>query len=251
MNERPTEWLEPSEVRRLLDSPDRRTPKGRRDFAVLRLLAEAGLREAEICGLRVASLKSIQGRECLHFASLKKRAGKAEMRVVPLSAGAVGAVKAYWRGEHGKATPPPTAPMFRTLGERGPYKKGPLTPKALDGIVARAVRAAGITKRITPHSLRHTCATALLREGADLVTVQQILGHASVQTTARYLHSTLDRKAVAVEAVAAGWVREERFSAPTSATTPKKARTSARRAARKPRVAAGRVDGDENDAGAE
>lgn len=232
MNERPTEWLDLAEVRRLLDTPDRRTPKGRRDFAVLRLLAEAGLREAEVCGLRIANLKSIQGRECLHFASLKKRAGKAEMRVVPLSAGTVAAIKTYWKGEHGKAAPAQTEPMFRTLGERGPYEKGPLTPKALDGIVARAVRAARIEKRITPHSLRHSCATALLREGADLVTVQQILGHASVQTTARYLHSTLDRKAVAVEAVAAGWVREERFSAPTNATTPTKAITPARRTTR-------------------
>ncbi|HEX4454060.1 MAG TPA: tyrosine-type recombinase/integrase [Kofleriaceae bacterium] len=80
-----------------------------------------------------------------------------------------------------------------------------LTPKAVDGIVSRAVRLAGITKRVTPHSLRHTCATALLRAGADLETVRVILGHSSIATTARYLHSTVERSAEAVVNAARAW----------------------------------------------
>lgn len=75
MNERPTEFLEADEVRRLLATPDRRTHQGRRDAAVLRVLVEGGLREGELCSLFVDNLRSVQGCDCLHFESLKKRSG--------------------------------------------------------------------------------------------------------------------------------------------------------------------------------
>ena len=158
MNERPTEFLEADEVRRLLGTPDRRTHQGRR-----------------------------------------------VLRVVPLTPEAVAEIRRYWLAEYRTTTPSPQLPMFRTLGERGPYEKGPITAKAVDGIVSRAARLAVITKRITPHSLRHTCATALLRAGADLETVRVILGHASIATTARYLHSTVERSAEAVVNAAKAW----------------------------------------------
>lgn len=205
MNERPTEFLEADEVRQLLATPDRRTHQGRRDAAVLRVLAEAGLREGELCALRVENLKPVQGCDSLHFESLKKRSGRRVLRVVPLTGEAVADVRRYWSAEYRSATPSPELPAFRTLGTRGPYEKAPLTAKAVDGIVARAARLAGITKRVTPHSLRHTCATALLRSGADLETVRVILGHSSIATTARYLHSTVERSAAAVVNAAKAW----------------------------------------------
>lgn len=205
MNERPTEWLELDEIKRLLATPDRRTLQGIRDAAILRILVEGGLREGELCSLRVESLKLIQGRPCLHFVSLKKRSGRNVLRVVPLTPAAEDNLRRYWRREYGADDPPGESPMFRTLGQRGPYAKGALTAKALDGIVIKAVKRAGIAKRITVHSLRHTCATQLLRAGADLETVRSILGHASIATTARYLHSSLDRSAEAVGKAAIGW----------------------------------------------
>lgn len=205
MNERPTEFLEADEVRRLLGTPDRRTHQGRRDAAVLRVLAEAGLREGELCSLVVENLKLVQGRESVHFESLKQRSGRRVLRVVPLTPEAVAEIRRYWLAEYRTTTPSPQLPMFRTLGERGPYEKGPITAKAVDGIVSRAARLAVITKRITPHSLRHTCATALLRAGADLETVRVILGHASIATTARYLHSTVERSAEALVNAAKAW----------------------------------------------
>lgn len=205
MNERPTEWLESDEVRRLLTTVDRRTHQGRRDGAVLRIMVEGGLREGKVCALVVGDLKMIQGQECLHFASLKKRSGRRVLRTVPVTPETVAEIRRYWVAEYKTATPGADLPAFRTLGQRGPYPKGPLTAKAVDGIVARAARGASIAKRVTPHSLRHTCATSLLRGGADLQTVRDILGHASIATTARYLHSTLARSAEAVARAAEAW----------------------------------------------
>jgi site-specific recombinase XerD len=215
MNERPTEFLEAADVRKLLKTPDRRTLQGKRDAAVLRLLCEGGLREGEVCALLVGDLKVHQDRMCVHFQSLKKRTGRTVMRQVPLTDGTVNAIRAYWAHAYETETPPADVPMFRTLGTRGGYKPGPLTPKALDGLVARAVRTAGIAKRITPHSLRHTCATALLRAGADLATVRDVLGHSAIATTARYLHSAFGAKAAAVDALAKEWGGKSLFSDPS------------------------------------
>jgi site-specific recombinase XerD len=220
-NERPTEWLDEGEVRRLLDTPDRRTLKGKRDLAVLLVLAEGGLREGEVCALRVEDLKQIQGRSCLHFETLKKRSGRVVMRVVPLSERTEAAIRAYWAQlpRYG-TTPPHEASMFLTLGERGPYVRGPLTPKAVDGLVASAVQKAGISKRITPHSLRHTCATLALQHAADLATVRDLLGHCAIATTALYLHSSLERKTAAVDALAKAWGGKSSYSTPTHESSP-------------------------------
>ncbi|WP_279324204.1 tyrosine-type recombinase/integrase [Anaeromyxobacter soli] len=215
MNERPTEFLDEAEVKRLLDVPDRRTLQGKRDAAVLSVLSHGGLREGELCALTVGDLKEYQGRTCLHFETLKKRTGKKLKRQVPLPDATEKAIRSYLAHAYGAESPSPDAPMFLTLGQRGPYRPGPLTPKAVDGLVARAVREAGITKRITPHSLRHTCATGLLRAGADLATVRDLLGHAAIATTARYLHSAFGRKVEAVDALAKEWGGKSSFSNPT------------------------------------
>ncbi len=218
MNERPTEFLEQSEVKRLLDVADRRTLQGKRDAAILGVLSHGGLREGELCTLNAGDLKEHQGRTCLHFETLKKRTGKTLKRQVPLPVTTVKDIRAYWAHAYGTEAPSLDAPMFMTLGQRGPYRPGRLTPKAIDGLVARAVREAGITKRITPHSLRHTCATGLLQAGADLATVRDILGHATITTTARYLHSGFGRKVEAVDALAKEWGGKSSFSPPTTAS---------------------------------
>ncbi len=113
MNERPTEWLEADEVRRLLVTADRRTQQGRRDGAVLRILVEAGLREGELCSSLVGDLKVIQGRECLH--SRVQRSGRRVLRVVPLTVEAVAEVRRYWCAEYRTPTPRADLPAFRTL----------------------------------------------------------------------------------------------------------------------------------------
>ncbi|HEY3411778.1 MAG TPA: site-specific integrase [Armatimonadota bacterium] len=137
MNERPTEFLEDGDVKKMLATPDRRTLQGKRDDAVLRVLVEGGLREGEACALLAGDLKEHQGRWCLHFQSLKKRSGRTLKRQVPLADATVKTIRTYWAHAYGTQSPLGESPMFLTLGVRGPYKPAALTPKALDGIVAR------------------------------------------------------------------------------------------------------------------
>ncbi|KKW37013.1 MAG: Tyrosine recombinase XerD [Candidatus Uhrbacteria bacterium GW2011_GWC2_53_7] len=80
--------------------------------------------------------------------------------------------------------------MSHDLAGKHREHHGPLTPRSIQRIVENAAREAGITKRITPHVLRHTYATTLLRNGADIRSVQAMLGHSSIMTTQIYTHVT-------------------------------------------------------------
>jgi site-specific recombinase XerD len=96
------------------------------------------------------------------------------------------------------------APVFNTLGKHGPYEETCLTPKAVDCLVKSLAKQALIRKRIHPHVIRHTFATALLDKGNDLRTVQGLMGHSHIRTTERYLHSTDDRKVEAIQSLQFG-----------------------------------------------
>lgn len=89
-------------------------------------------------------------------------------------------------------------PLFFTLGEHGNYEVQPLTHKAVDCLLRRVKKVALITKRITPHTTRHTFATTLLDKGVDLKTVQELLGHSHIRTTEKYLHTSDEKKMDAV-----------------------------------------------------
>lgn len=103
----------------------------------------------------------------------------------------------YIRQEHG-AEPDPETPLFQTTGQHYPFRKGPLTAKAVAYHIKRLVERARLGRRITPHSFRHGFATSLLRGGADLRTVQELMGHASISSTEKYLHSSMALKVAAV-----------------------------------------------------
>ena len=98
----------------------------------------------------------------------------------------------------GSGEPAAARPLFFTLGERGNTKPAPLTPKAVDCLIRRVRKAALLTKRVTPHTTRHTFATSLLDKGADLRTVQELLGHSHIRTTEKYLHTSDEKKTDAV-----------------------------------------------------
>jgi integrase/recombinase XerD len=137
-----------------------------------------GLRASEVLGLGVADIDSSR-------MLLWVRHGKgAKDRSVPLSPALLAALRAHWQRLRPKTWlfPGQTPTGQRSLG-------------ALQRVCRRAVRVAGFTKKVSLHTLRHSYATHLLEAGVDLVTIQRLLGHRDLQTTARYVHVTAPRLA--------------------------------------------------------
>ena len=172
--------LSRDEVLRLLAAPDVRTKNGLRDAAMLHTMYAAGLRVSELVRLELGDVNLEAG-----FLAAFGKGGK--RRIVPIGRAAralvaeyLGKVRGGWAREGERA-------LFVT--SRG----GPLTRQAFWKLVRRHAAAAGITKRISPHKLRHSFATHLLEGGADLRIVQTMLGHADIGTTQIYTHVTGDR----------------------------------------------------------
>ncbi len=163
-------FLPKDESKDLLDLEPERSEAGLRDRALLELLYASGLRVAECCGLDRDDVDRRQG-----TVRVMGKGGKE--RVVPAGDAAVQAVDAWLavRGEE-------RGPLF--INSRG----GRLTTRSVHRIVKSRARAAGIDRRVTPHTLRHSFATHMLGEGADLRLIQELLGHSRLSTTQRYTH---------------------------------------------------------------
>jgi integrase/recombinase XerD len=162
------------DVRRLLEAPDEGTPTGIRDRAILELLYGSGLRISELTGLDVDDLDLEEG-------SVRVLGKGGKEREVPLGSFGREAVGAYLtRGRPALATSSTRGAVF--LNARG----GRLSRQSCARLLGRYVRLAGIERRVTLHTLRHSFATHLLEGGADVRVVQELLGHASVATTQIY-----------------------------------------------------------------
>lgn len=162
------------DVARLLAAPAPGTPAGLRDRAVLETLYGAGLRVSELTGLDVDDIDLEEG-------SVRVLGKGAKERDVPLGRMAREALSAYLtRSRPVLATARSRSALF--LNQRG----GRLTRQGCSKILAAHAKRAGIEKRVTPHTLRHSFATHLLEGGADVRVVQELLGHASVATTQVY-----------------------------------------------------------------
>ncbi len=171
--------LPEDDVRRLIeaDSEDI-TPAALRDRAILETLYSSGLRVSELTGLNWRDIDDEVGMVLV-------RSGKGNKdRVVPIGEPALDALKA-WRRAMPKAWEL-DGPVITNL--RG----GRLTPRAVENILARRIVTAGLGTSITPHGLRHCFATHLLDSGADLRSIQEMLGHASLATTQRYTHVSVN-----------------------------------------------------------
>jgi integrase/recombinase XerC len=173
--------LETSEIESLLAAPDLSTPAGRRDRAILEVMYSAGTRAAETVGLERSDLDLSRG------VTRVRGKGRKE-RFAALGRFAVAALEEYL-ADSKRPRPAPRAANAVFLNARG----GRLTTRSLGRIVARSVAEAGIRRRATPHTLRHSFATHLLDRGADLRSVQELLGHAHLVTTQIYTHVSIER----------------------------------------------------------
>ncbi|MCZ6598849.1 MAG: tyrosine recombinase XerC [Planctomycetota bacterium] len=173
--------LELSEVEQLLAAPDVTTPLGRRDRALFEVMYSAGTRAAETVGLNRADVDLSRG-----VARVRGK-GRKE-RLAPLGSYSVDALKSYLADPE-RPAPSPEAVNAVFLNRRG----GRLTTRSLGRVVERAALTAGLKRHATPHTLRHSFATHLLDRGADLRSVQELLGHANIQTTQIYTHVSIER----------------------------------------------------------
>lgn len=181
-SERSLDLITPEELQRLLDSPKGSDLKDLRDKAILELLFSTGLRVSELCSLTSdINLKSDE-------LSIRGKGGK--IRVVFLSDKAKKCV-----GEYLKARKDMSGALFVPVDTKNFYKNstrdfGFLDKRSIERIVKQHATKAGISKKVTPHTMRHLFATDLLSNGADLRSVQALLGHSSIVTTQIYTHVT-------------------------------------------------------------
>ncbi len=151
-----------------------------RDVAILETIYSCGLRVSELCDLRAEDIRSSE--QVVHI----RGKGKKE-RQVPMGEHALAAIRKYWQAL--AETPVGTAPVF--LANEG--KQRPMYPRLLQMRLKRYLEIGGLDPHITPHKLRHSYATHLLDAGADLRSVQELLGHAHLVTTQVYTHLTTER----------------------------------------------------------
>jgi site-specific recombinase XerD len=166
--------LSEPEIEQLLDRPVPADPRRLRDRALLELLYGSGLRASEACGLRLAGVDADEG-----IVRVTGKGGKE--RMVPLGGAAADALGLYLRAGRPRLGRPATDHVFVSVRGR------PLGPTDVRRALKRELDAAGLAER-SPHALRHTFATHLLEHGADLRSIQELLGHASVGTTQVYTH---------------------------------------------------------------
>lgn len=186
--ERQVDFLEYDEVERLLAAPEGTGVRVRRDRAILELLFSAGLRVSELTGL---------DRDQVNLAKeeFSVRGKGSKLRIVFLSPRAIRAIGDYL--EHRADVDPA---LFVSHPKKGLVNKKNakrdslrLTPRTVARLVKHYAKKAGIVKDVHPHTLRHSFATDLLMNGADIRSVQAMLGHASITTTQIYTHVTNER----------------------------------------------------------
>jgi integrase/recombinase XerD len=177
-------YLRLEEIERLLAQPDDKTPLGLRDHAMLDVLYSTGLRVSDLISLRVMDLDTAVG--CIRCI------GKGDKeRIVPIGKKALALVERYLRDARPKLIGKGKQALATTLfiNRRG----APLSRVGVWKILSAYGRKAGLRSSLTPHMLRHSFATHLLERGADLRSVQLMLGHSDISTTQIYTHVVEER----------------------------------------------------------
>lgn len=177
--ERSLDLISAQELIRLLEAPALDTIDGKRDRAVLELLFSTGLRVSELCALSIDDVDLTRD-------EFSVRGKGDKVRVVFLSDDARLAIKTYLAARKDMEDA-----LFVRYGKKANIgADGRITPRVVQRLLKRHATKAGITRKVTPHVLRHSFATDLLSNGADLRSVQALLGHANIGTTQIYTHVT-------------------------------------------------------------
>ena len=172
-------FLSEAEMANFLDLPSSDRPLDLRDRALLELLYASGIRVSELVAIDLAAVG---------FAErlIRVRGKGKKERLVPFGRSAAASLEAWLRARNG--LPGDRADMDAIFLN---YKGGRLTTRSVERIVAKYIRRTAVVRHISPHSLRHSFASHLLGRGADLRTIQELLGHASLATTQKYTHMDL------------------------------------------------------------
>jgi len=169
-------FLNLNQIEKLLQAPDPTRPTGLRDRAMLELLYATGLRVSELCGIGISDLN-------LEMGVLRATGKGNKQRVVPVGRSAVAAVRQYLETARPR--------ILKGRGSRYLFvtaRGSAMTRQAFWTLLAGYGRRVGIFRNLTPHVVRHSFATHLLEGGADLRSVQTMLGHADISTTQIYTH---------------------------------------------------------------
>ncbi len=176
------DYLELQEIEALLTAPDPMDPQGQRDRAIMEVLYASGLRVSELVSLNLGNVDLRQG-------ELRVWGKGAKERVALLGEPACRALRCYLQDGRLKLIKENKATNALFLNRLG----GRLSTRSVSSILDKYAKLAGLGRRITPHIMRHTFATHLLDGGADLRTVQELLGHADLSTTQIYTHVSQTR----------------------------------------------------------
>ena len=172
-------FLDEKSVLSLITAPNSETFQGVRDRALLETLYSAGIRVSELVGIDIEDVDFIGG--------IIKVLGKGRKeRLTPLGDKAINSIREYVEERNIKGLGNNKALFLNKSGKR-------ITDRSVRRIVLKYIKDTSIKERISPHTLRHSFATHLLNRGADLRSVQELLGHKNLSTTRIYTHVTMDR----------------------------------------------------------
>ena len=185
-NEETTSFLDVLDIAKMVEVPDVATPQGLRDRTIMELFFSSGMRISELTALNQDQMSMLQDNADDRTYELSIVGKGKHIRTIFISPRAALWIRKYLKSRHDVEKP-----LFINLTKNGETKR--LSPRSIQMMIGRSAVLAGVSKRVTPHTLRHTYATDLLDHGADLRSVQELLGHKNVATTQIYTHVTNKR----------------------------------------------------------